>query len=69
MAKVAVNISSTRYCAFCKHWWDPAGKWIYPNIGAQWFMENSTKCRCIVRGLDTPAVSSCGKYKCKIELN
>ena len=69
MAKVAINIASARCCAFCKYWWDPACKWIHPNIGTQWLMEDGAKCRCIVKGLDTSAFSSCGKYKCKVELN
>ena len=67
MSKAATNINGTRICAFCKYWWDPACKYIMPYINAQWYYDNTAKCRCIKRNVDMPAHGSCGYYRCKIE--
>lgn len=68
MSKTAVNIHGAKNCAFCKYWWDPACKYIMPNVGTQWAYESSVKCRCLKKNLDTPAFSTCGNFKLKIEL-
>lgn len=66
MAAMA-NVSTCRYCAFCKYWWDPTFKFIYPHIGTQWYYEPSGKCRCIKKGIDMPATTSCNNFRCKVD--
>lgn len=68
LSKTVINITNTKLCAFCKYWWDPACKFITPNIGQHWYYESNIKCRCLKKSIDTPAYSTCEKFKLKIEL-
>ena len=63
-----ININLTKYCAFCKYWWDPTCKYIQPNVKTQWLCDKSGKCRCIVKGLDTYAGATCNNFKSKIDI-
>ena len=67
MSKIIINIQSARICAFCKYWWDPACKYIMPNIGTQWFYESSAKCRCLKKNIDTTGFSTCQNFRLKVE--
>lgn len=62
-----VNVSSCKYCAFCKFWWDPTCKFIQPKIGNQWYYESSGKCLCVKKGIDMPAIQTCSNFRCKID--
>ena len=64
---VPVNLTSAKFCAFCKYWWDPTYKFIEPNVRQMWYYDPSGKCRCIKKGLDTPANHTCQNFKCRVD--
>lgn len=65
MSWTSVNIKSTRFCAFCKYWWDPACRYIAPKNETFWVYEPAGKCRCIKRGVDMQAQATCGAFRYK----
>ena len=63
----SVDITTTRVCAFCKYWWDPACQYIVPHLGKTWFYNNGVKCKCIKKGVESASYHSCAMFKIKIE--
>lgn len=70
MDSCVVNVKSTRKCAFCKYWYDPANSGIAPKsptIGL-WEIKNvNQKNLCTKRNMQMSAFASCGSgFVCKI---
>ncbi len=62
------NVKSTKVCAFCKYWWDPAFKCVEPkspNIGI-WEYTSNARNMCLKTGIEKNAGNFCGKYSCRI---
>ena len=64
-----VNVKTTaRFCAFCQHWFDPAGAAIRPKntVGGFWEYDDKAMNVCKKYGVKNPAAASCKEYVCKI---
>ena len=61
------NIKSTRICAFCRNWYDPANAAIVPKAPQAGFFEYdpSIRNKCMLTGLEQSSWASCGKFSCK----
>lgn len=61
------NIKSTRICAFCRNWYDPANAAIVPKAPQAGFFEydHNARNKCMLTGLDQLSWASCGKFSCK----
>lgn len=61
------NIKSTRICAFCRNWYDPANAAIVPKAPQAGFFEynHNARNKCTLTGLDQLSWASCGKFSCK----
>jgi hypothetical protein len=64
-----VPIKSSRFCALCKHWYDPANSHLRPVVPmiGQWEIDRGVKCPCMARnGIMTDSESICPKFEKKI---
>ena len=61
------NIKSTRICAFCRNWYDPANAAIVPKAPQAGVFEYdpSIRNKCMLTGLEQSSWASCGKFSCK----
>lgn len=61
------NTKSTRICAFCQNWYDPANSAIVPKQPQAGFWEydcDATR-KCVKYGFEKKAWTSCGDFVCK----
>lgn len=58
--------SKTRMCAFCKHWYDPAGACIRPKSPNFWEYDPDAKNKCLIIGVTKPSWTSCNKFESKL---
>jgi hypothetical protein len=63
-----LNIKTTKKCAFCKYWYDPANTAIRPRNAERglWEFDPDVKKICEKKRYERPSDSFCGKYECKI---
>lgn len=69
MGEMRTDPKHTRYCAFCKNWYDPTNSTIEPTRSPfSWKIKNTLqKNVCLARNnITTSALSSCPKYECKL---
>lgn len=61
--------SNTKFCAFCKYWYDPTNSAIRPKapqIGL-WEFDGKAESKCLINGSVRKGVSpGCGNYSCKL---
>lgn len=59
---------STRFCAFCKHWYDPANSAIEPLPGDTkvWKFDRSANNKCLKSNMMRKGQMGCVYYECKI---
>lgn len=62
------NVKSTKICAFCKYWYDPANSAIQPKntVAGFWEYDNNAINKCLKTNSNRMAWTSCGKFECKI---
>lgn len=58
----------TRFCAFCKHWYDPTNTAISPRSGntTVWDFDRNIKNKCLDKNIERVANMGCNKYECKL---
>lgn len=63
-----VNINSTKICAFCRNWYDPANETIKPIHPSQgmWEFDFNAKKKCLKKNVDMNSTASCNQYQCKV---
>ena len=69
MSTATINIRKTRYCAICRHWYDPTNQYIEPINPAldMWEIERGAKCKCMKKtGGETSATYCCSKFQPKL---
>lgn len=65
--KVIANSKKNKYCAFCKHWYDPTNSALEIVLGKDLFrIDNSTQKKCIKQNLITKALFICRYYESKM---
>ncbi len=67
---MTANVKTTKRCAFCKHWYDPANSAIEPKVprANTWIFDDHCKKMCMKKNYETSSTAFCGKYECKIDL-
>ncbi len=67
---MTVNIKKVKHCAFCKYWYDPSNKYIFPNSldDFLWEFKPNVRRKCLKKDVDTQGVDSCPDYKLKISI-
>ena len=65
---ITINIKTTKKCALCKYWYDPANTAISPKNPKHnlWKIEDESKRMCLKRNYDMPATAFCNQYDCKL---
>ena len=69
MSMMTINIKSVKYCAICKHWYDPTNAYIEPlnPVLNMWKVERTAKCKCLLRsGGVVSATFLCPKFERKL---
>lgn len=63
------NLKTQKFCAFCKHWYDPANSHINPVTPkfALWEFDPKAKSMCSKRSRDITGGEKCSSYECKID--
>ncbi len=60
------DCQKNRWCAFCKHWYDPTNSALKPRVNKNLFDVNEKiRCRCNKKSLITPALSTCPLFERK----
>ncbi len=68
MKMTPINIKTTKKCAICKHWYDPAGTAIQPRVGRNmWEYDQDAKKMCLKKKYERPASAFCSQFECKLE--
>ena len=68
MVTINIRNTSSKKCAFCKHWYDVTNSAIKPKspqIGV-WQYDTNAKEMCLIKGIETRANNSCSKFECKL---
>ena len=62
------NLKTQKFCAFCKHWYDPTNSNIRPTNPrlSLWEFDSTAKCMCMKRNHEMKGGERCGYYDCKI---
>lgn len=64
---VTASSKKNKYCAFCKHWYDPTNSAINPLFGKDLYtIDSNSDKKCVKRNLITPALSICRHYETKM---
>ena len=68
MISTNIKNSSSKKCAFCKHWYDVTNSAIKPKAPQAGFWEYDEKAKntCLLTGLTKGSNCSCGEYECKL---
>lgn len=65
--KVTASSKKNKYCAFCKHWYDPTNSAIKPLLGRDMYsIDGGISLKCIKRNLIIPALSTCRSFELKL---
>lgn len=61
------NTKSTRICAFCRYWNDPANSAIVPKQpqAGFWEFDRDATRTCVKRGFEMQAWTCCNEFLCK----
>lgn len=62
------NLKTQKFCAFCKHWYDPTNSHINPVTPKfdLWEFDPNAKCLCMKRNYEKKGGERCGFYERKI---
>lgn len=63
------NVKTSKKCAFCKYWYDPANSHIAPVLPryGQWEFDSKAKERCMLTNSRFMLANQfCSKFECKI---
>lgn len=68
MYEVNIKLSSTKKCAFCKHWYDPCNSAINPKRPNQgiWEYDNSIRNMCLLKNTTYKAGEFCKYFELKL---
>lgn len=64
------NIKTSRSCAFCKYWYDPANSAISPkapNINL-WNVDDKCKNMCLKTNIEKKATATCSRFELKLAI-
>lgn len=60
------NSSQGKYCAFCRHWYDPANKALTPRQGRNLYdINQNMTAKCNKQLINTRAMATCPKFQSK----
>ena len=70
MSTKRANLTITKYCAFCKYWYDPTNMYISPKSPRQqiWEYDYLAKCKCMKKSRETKGGETCSNFQCKIDV-
>jgi hypothetical protein len=61
-----LNIKSSKKCAICKHWFDPAGTALKPHMGSFLKFDQDMKKPCLKHGqVVKPSWAQCNDFESK----
>ncbi|MBU4485810.1 MAG: hypothetical protein KKD38_02675 [Candidatus Delongbacteria bacterium] len=62
-----LNIKSSKKCAICKHWFDPAGTALKPHMGDFLQFDQNAKKPCLKHGQTIkPSWAQCNEFESKV---
>ncbi len=65
--KRRTNPKSSRFCAFCKYWYDPTNNYIAPvKFSTLWEFETNAKCMCLLKKNEKQSTVSCPSFVSKV---
>lgn len=63
---MGVLIKHTRYCAFCKYWYDPTNSAIRPISPVAWEFDAHVKKKCLKCNSERQGMGTCSYFENKL---